>query len=65
MEYLADSRELPDRRVFELDQGHPDVYALQLMMEAKYQIYLACPVIERRKGALAGLLKGKDRRRPR
>ena len=62
MDYLTDSRELPTGKVMQLDQDHPDVYALQLLLEAKYQIYLCCPVIERRKSALAGLFKGKERR---
>ena len=64
MDYLTDSRELPSGKVIELDQEHPDVYALQLLLEAKYQIYLGCPVIERRKSTLAGLFRGKDRRQP-
>ena len=63
MDYLADSRELPSGKVMALDQSHPDVYALQLLLEAKYQIYTGCPVIERRKSALAGLFKGKERRK--
>jgi hypothetical protein len=65
MEYLTDSRELSNGRLFELDPSHADVYTLQLMMEAKYQVYLSCPVIERRKNALSGLFHGKERRRPR
>ena len=63
MDYLTDSRELPSGKVIQMDQAHPDVYALQLLLESKYQIYLGCPVIERRKSALAGLFKGKERRR--
>ncbi len=64
MDYLADARELPSGKVLHLDQGHPDVYALQLLLEAKYQIYTSCPLIERRRSTLAGLFQGKDRRRP-
>ena len=61
--YLTDSRELPSGRVSELDPRHPDVYALLLLMEAKYQAYVDCPLIERRRSAIGGLFKGKDRRR--
>jgi hypothetical protein len=63
MDYLTDSRELPSGKVIQMDQAHPDVYALQLLLESKYQIYLGCPTIERRKSALAGLFKGKNRRK--
>ncbi len=64
MDYLADSRELPTGKIIELDQSHPDVYALLLLLDAKYEIYTSCPLIERRKSTLAGLFRGKDRRRP-
>ncbi len=64
MEYLADSRELPGGKISTLDPTQPDVYALLILMEAKYQVYVSCPVIERRRNALTSLFQGKDRRRP-
>ena len=64
IEYLADSRELPGGKISGLDPTQPDVYALLILMEAKYQVYVACPVVERRKNTLVGFFKGKDRRTP-
>ncbi len=64
IEYLADSRELPNGKISTLDPTQPEVYALLILMEAKYQVYVSCPVIERRKNTLSSLFKGKDRRRP-
>ncbi len=64
LEYLADSREIPSGKISGLDPTQPDVYALLILMEARYQIYVSCPVVERRKGTLAGIFKGRDRRRP-
>jgi hypothetical protein len=65
MEYLSDSRELASGKIIDLDQNHPDVFALLLLMEAKYHIYISCPVIERRRNTLAGMFKGKERRKAR
>ncbi len=65
LEYLADARGLPNGRISQLDPAHPDVYALLLLMEAKFQIYACCPVIERRRSTLAGLFSGPERRKNR
>jgi len=64
IEYLTDARDLPSGRITELPPENPDVQAIVLLMEARHQIYLASPLIERRSifGRLRGY-KGPERRR--
>ena len=63
IDYLTDARELPNGRVGRLSPHEPDVQAVMLLMSARHDVYMACPVIERRsKSALFGMFKGPDRR---
>ncbi len=63
IEYLTDARKLPNGRVGRLSPNGPDVQAVMLLMSARHDVYMACPVIERRsKSGLFGMFKGPDRR---
>jgi hypothetical protein len=64
IEYLTDARRLPCGRVSELSPEEPDVQSIVVLMEARRQVYIACPVIERRSGLhLFSIFSGRDRRR--
>lgn len=65
MEYLADSRDLPTGRLSKLPEGNPDTQAMAILLEAKRQVYLSCPLKERRKNTFLGGWKGFERRRDR
>jgi hypothetical protein len=64
IEYLTDARRLPCGRLSELSPEEPDVQSIVVLMEARRQVYIACPVIERRSGLhLFSIFSGRDRRR--
>ena len=63
IEYLTDARKLPNGRVGRLSPDQPDVQAVMVLMGARHDVYMACPIIERRsKTRLFGMFKGPDRR---
>lgn len=63
IEYLTDSRRLPNGKVGKLSPDEPDVQAVMVLMSARHEVYMACPVIERRsKLRLFGMFKGPNRR---
>ncbi len=64
MEYLADSRELSTGRFTRLKAQNAESEAILILMEAKRQVALSLPFIERRKGLFAHW-KGVERRRDR
>ncbi len=63
IEYLTDARKLPNGKVGRLPAEEPDVQAVMMLMVARHEVYMACPIIDRRsKTGLFGLFKGPDRR---
>lgn len=64
IEYLTDARKLPSGKVGMLSPDEPDVQAVLILMGARHEVYMACPLIERRaKPGLLGMFKGADRRK--
>lgn len=66
LEYLSDSRNLSTGRYTTLDPADPNAQAIEILLQARRDIYLACPYIERRsnswlKGKFLGFERRKDR----
>jgi hypothetical protein len=63
IEYLTDARKLPNGKVGRLPPEEPDVQAVMMLMVARHEVYMSCPIIERRSNTgLFGFFKGADRR---
>jgi hypothetical protein len=66
LEYLSDSRNIPTGRHTAMNRQDDIGQALEILLQARRDIYLACPFIERRsKNRLKGLFLGVERRKDR